>query len=416
MSEENPFEISKQQLDHAAQYIDIDEDELEVLKHPKRIIEVSVPIEMDDGTMKTFTGYRVQYNDSRGPTKGGLRFHPDETLDTVKALSAWMTWKCAVVDIPYGGAKGGIVCNPKEMSQNELEKLSREYIRRIYKYIGPDQDIPAPDVYTNPQTMAWMMDEYELLTGQKNPGVITAKPLELGGSKGRTEATGYGVAFMIREAAESLGKNLEEMTMAVQGFGNVARYLIQKADEMGIKTVAVSDSGGAVMDEDGLDYEKLKKTKEEEGSVTKMNGVSRISNEELLELDVDILVPAAIENVINEENADKIKADILAEAANGPVTPEADKILQKKSVFQIPDFLCNAGGVTGSYFEWVQNREGYYWEMDEFMEKLDKKLSDAFQAVYSTSQEKNISMRDAAYTVAVKRVVDAMRYRGELKG
>lgn len=415
MADEDSFKIAKEQLEHAAQYIDIDEDELEVLKNPKRIIEVSIPVKMDNGEIETFKGFRVQYNDARGPTKGGLRFHPDETLETVKALSAWMTWKTAVVDIPYGGAKGGVICNPKEMSDRELEELSRGYIDKIHKYIGPNQDIPAPDVYTDPQIMAWMMDEYEKLEGEKSPGVITAKPIELGGSKGRTEATGRGVAFLIRESAEKLGKDVENLSLAIQGFGNVSKYLMEKAQEMGMKVVAVSDSDGGIYREEGLDYGEIEKVKGEEGTVTAYSKGKKISNKELLELDVDVLAPAAIEGVITKENADDVKADIVAEAANGPVTPEADKILHGNGVFQIPDFLCNAGGVTGSYFEWVQNREGYYWNIEKFEKELDEKLTDAFRKVYQLHRDKDIHMRDAAYAVAVKKVVKAMRYRGELR-
>lgn len=410
----NPFEISKQQLDHAAEFIDASEDEIEVLKHPKRIMEVSVPVDKNDGGKEVYTGYRVQYNNARGPTKGGLRFHPHETLDTVKALAAWMTWKCAVVDIPYGGGKGGIVCNPKEMSDNELEQASRTFIDRISKYIGPDQDIPAPDVNTNPQVMAWMMDEYEKITGENNPGVITAKPLEVGGSKGRGEATSRGAIYTIREAADRLGMDLKNSTMAIQGFGNVGSHLMRIAEEMGINVVAASDSKGGIYDTDGLSYEKATEAKQKNGKITDYKGVNELTNEEVLELDVDILVPSAIENVITEDNVDEIKADIVAEAANGPITPAADEILYEKDIFQIPDFLCNAGGVTVSYFEWVQNRYGYYWDMDTVRSRLDDKMTPAFNAVYKKAEEDNLHMRDAAYAVSVKRVLDAMRYRGEL--
>ncbi len=412
--EQNPFEIAKQQLDNAANFIDASEDEIEVLKHPKRIMEVSVPIDKDDGGKEVFTGYRVQHNNARGPTKGGLRFHPDETLDTVKALATWMTWKSAVVDIPYGGAKGGIVCNPKEMTENELEQASRTYIDRIAKYIGPDQDIPAPDVNTNPQVMAWMMDEYEKLTGENNPGVITAKPLEIGGSDGRGEATSRGAMYTIREAADRLNMDLKDSTMAIQGFGNVGSHLLRIAEEMGVNVIAASDSKGAVYDENGLSYEKAVEAKQRNGKIQEYENTEKLSNEELLELDVDILVPSAIENVITEDNADEIKADIVAEAANGPVTPPADEILEEKDIFQIPDFLCNAGGVTVSYFEWVQNRYGYYWDIETVRNRLDDKMTPAFNAVYKKAEEDNIHMRDAAYGVAVKRVLESMRYRGEL--
>ncbi len=413
MSEDNAFENAKKQLENAARLIDIEEDELEVLKKPKRIIEVSIPVKMDDGSIENFTGYRVLYNDARGPGKGGIRFHPDESLDDVKALSAWMTWKCAVADLPYGGSKGGVVCDPHEISDRELEKLSREYIRRIYKYIGPDQDIPAPDVGTNQQIMGWMMDEYEKLVGEHRPGVITSKPVEIGGSSGRNESTGRGVAFMIREAADRLNMELDGMTLAVQGFGNVGRHLVKSAGEMGMKVVAVTDAEGGVYDSSGLDFNELEKSVDKHGTVVG-SSYDSITNEELFALDVDVLSPAAIENVITEQNAGDIKADILAEAANGPVTPKADSILSDMDVFQIPDFLCNVGGVTGSYFEWVQNNYGYTWTMDEFRDKLDKKLRQAFAEVYDLHKEKGIEMRDAAYSLAVEKVLRAMRIRGEI--
>ncbi len=413
MSEDNAFENAKKQLENAAEFIDIEEDELEVLKRPKRVLEVNIPVKMDDGSIENFSGYRVLYNDSRGPGKGGIRFHPEESLDDVKALSAWMTWKCAVADLPYGGSKGGIVCDSREMSDRELEKLSREYIRRIYKYIGPEQDIPAPDVGTNQQIMGWMMDEYEKLIGEHRPGVITSKPVEIGGTPGRNESTGRGVVFMIREAAKRLGRDLEGMTLAVQGFGNVGKHLVKSAQEMGMDVVAVTDAGGGVHDSSGLDYKELKRSTEEHGTVAE-SPYDSITNKELFALDVDVLSPAAIENVVTDENADDVRADILAEAANGPVTPGADEILGDKDIFQIPDFLCNAGGVTGSYFEWVQNKYGYSWTMEEFREKLDKKLTKAFEEVYEVHKEKSIKMRDAAYSLAVKKVVEAMRLRGEV--
>ena len=412
--EKNPFEIAKKQLDNAASFIDASEDEIEVLKHPKRIMEVSIPVNKDDGSTEVFTGYRVQHNNARGPTKGGLRFHPNETLDTVKALATWMTWKSAVVDIPYGGAKGGIVCNPKEMSDNELEQASRAYIDRISKYIGPDQDIPAPDVNTNPQVMAWMMDEYEKITGENNPGVITAKPLVLGGSKGRGEATSRGAMYTIREAADRLDMDLSNSTMAVQGFGNVGSHLVRIAEEMGVKVVAASDSKGAIYKDDGISYQDAVEAKQRNGRITDYENTEELSNQDLLELDVDIVVPSAIENVITEDNADDIKADIVAEAANGPVTPGADEILYEKDIFQIPDFLCNAGGVTVSYFEWVQNKYGYYWDIETVRNRLDDKMTPAFNAVYKKAHEDNIHMRDAAYAVSVKRVLESMRYRGEI--
>ncbi|PIV67720.1 MAG: glutamate dehydrogenase [Euryarchaeota archaeon CG01_land_8_20_14_3_00_38_12] len=413
VEEINPFENAQKQLDIAAEKMKLEPSVHAILKEPMRILEVSFPVKMDDGETKTFKGFRVQYNDARGPTKGGIRFHPDETLDTVKALAAWMTWKCAVVDIPYGGSKGGVICNPKEMSQGELERLSRGYIRAIGRFIGPEKDIPAPDVYTTPQIMAWMMDEYSKLEGYNVPGMITGKPIPLGGSLGRGDATARGGMYILREAAKHIGLNLNNATVAIQGYGNAGQFAAKLVTEMfDSKIVALSDSKGGIYNEKGLDWKRVLEHKEKTKSVTGFNGSKQISNEELLELEVDVLIPSALENQITEKNADKIKAKIVLELANGPTTPEADKILYKNKVFVIPDFLANAGGVTVSYFEWVQNTYGYYWEEEEVREKLDKKMTKAFKDVLEMVKKYNVDNRTAAYMVSVDRVAEAMKLRG----
>jgi glutamate dehydrogenase (NAD(P)+) len=368
---------------------------------------------MDDGSTKVFKGFRVQYNDARGPTKGGLRFHPAETIDTVRALAAWMTWKTAVVDIPLGGGKGGIICNPKEMSQGELERLSRAYVRQVGRIIGLEMDVPAPDVYTNPQIMAWMVDEYSFLKGYNEFGVITGKPLELGGSAGRGDATARGGIFTAREAGQLLGIKLKGATAAVQGYGNAGTFgHILGRDLLGLKTIAVSDSRGGIYNDNGLDAEDVMAFKEKNGTVVGYPESEEITNEELLELDVDVLMPSALENVITADNADDIKAKIVVELANGPTTPEADLILHENGVYVIPDFLCNAGGVTVSYFEMVQNAYDYYWDLDTVHERLDKKMTAAFHAVHNKAQELEIHNRLAAYVVAVARVAEAVRLRG----
>lgn len=409
----NPFENAQQQLAEAAKILELDDATHEMLRWPKREIHLTLSVRMDDGTFKVFRGFRVQYNDARGPCKGGIRYHPEETIDTVRALAAWMTWKTAVVDIPLGGGKGGIVCNPKEMSAGELERLSRAYVDALGRAIGPEIDVPAPDVYTNPQIMAWMADEYAKIRGYNVPGVITGKPIPLGGSEGRGDATARGVIYTIREAAKALGIDTKKATIAIQGYGNAGYYSAKLANEiLGSKIVAVSDSQGGIYSEKGLDYEKVKEHKDKTGSVIGMPGTTAITNEEILELKCDILIPAALENVITEKNAGNIKAKIVAEAANGPTTPEADNILYERGVFVIPDFLCNAGGVTVSYFECVQNAYNYYWDANEVYEKLDKKMTKAFHDVYNESLKRKVHMRTAAYLVAVSRVVEAMKLRG----
>jgi glutamate dehydrogenase (NAD(P)+) len=409
----NPFAIAQAQLDEAARILQLDPAIHALLREPLRELHVTLPVKMDDGTTKIFRGFRVQYNDARGPTKGGIRYHPDETIDTVRALAAWMTWKCAVVDIPLGGAKGGIICNPKEMSQGELERLSRAYIRQVGRILGLEKDVPAPDVYTNPQIMAWMADEFSFLQGHNEFGVITGKPLALGGSAGRGDATARGGIYCTREAGEVLGINLNGATAAIQGYGNAGSFAHKLGTELlGLKVVAVSDSRGGLYSAGGLDYQETLNFKADTGSVVDMPGTKTISNEELLELDVDVLLPAALENQITAENAGRIKARIVAELANGPTTPDADDILYENGVYVIPDFLCNAGGVTVSYFEMVQNAYDYYWDEELVQERLDRKMTAAFHAVHQKAQALQINNRMAAYVLAILRVAEAVRLRG----
>lgn len=409
----NPFKIAQAQLDQSAEILGLDPATHALLREPMREFHVTIPVRMDDGSVKVFKGFRVQYNDARGPTKGGIRFHPEETIDTVRALAAWMTWKTAVVDIPLGGGKGGVICNPKEMSVGELERLSRGYIRAVGHYIGAEVDIPAPDVYTTPQIMAWMMDEYAKIVGYNVPGMITGKPIPLGGSAGRGDATAKGGMYCIREAAKILGLELKGAKVAVQGYGNAGQFAHKLTTDMfGCQVVAVSDSKGGIYNPDGLDFEAVVAHKKSTRSVINFAGAKNISNAELLELDVDILIPAALENQIGDWNAANIKAKILAELANGPTIPVADEILHKNGVYVIPDFLCNAGGVTVSYFEQVQNAYDFYWEVDEVYEKLDKKMTAAFHAVHNAAQKYNVHNRMGAYAVAIARVAEAMKLRG----
>jgi glutamate dehydrogenase (NAD(P)+) len=409
----NPFATAQRQLDEAATILKLDPALHELLRWPLRELHVTLPVKMDDGSTKIFHGFRVQYHASRGPTKGGIRYHPEETIDTVRALAAWMTWKTAVVDIPLGGAKGGIICNPKELSPGELERLSRAYIRQVGRIIGLEKDVPAPDVYTTPQIMAWMADEYAALHGYNEFGVITGKPLALGGSAGRGDATARGGLCCIREAGKALGIDLKGETAAIQGYGNAGTFAHKLGAELlGLKIVAVSDSKGGIYAKDGLDYDQVMAHKQATGSVVNFPGSEPISNEALLELDVTVLIPSALENVITEENAGRIKAKISAELANGPNTLEADHILYKNGVYVIPDFLCNAGGVTVSYFEMVQNAYDYYWEEELVHERLDKKMTTAFHAVHKAAQEHKVHNRVGAYLVAVSRVAEAVRLRG----
>ncbi|SHM48861.1 glutamate dehydrogenase (NAD) [Caldanaerovirga acetigignens] len=408
----NPFEIVQKQLKIACDKLGVEESVYEVLKEPEKVLTVSIPIRMDDGSIKTFIGYRSQHSTVLGPAKGGVRFHPDVTMDEVKALSAWMTFKCAVVGIPYGGGKGGVRCNPKELSKSELERLSRGYFRAISPIIGPEKDIPAPDVYTNAQVMAWFMDEFSQLKGYNTPGVVTGKPIVLGGSLGRNEATARGATFTIREAAKKIGLDLTKATVAIQGFGNAGSVAARLLYELGCKIVAVNDSQGGVYNPDGLDPEAVNEYKKKNKTVKGFPGSKEISGAKLLELDVDILVPAALENVITSNNAANIKAKIVGEAANGPTTPEADEILYKKGVLVIPDILCNAGGVTVSYFEWVQNLMNFYWTEEEVNNRLEQVMVKAFNEVFYIHKQYNVNMREAAYMLAIKRITEALKLRG----
>lgn len=411
--EMNPFFIAQTQFDQAAEKLKLDPSLRALLREPLRELHVSLPVRMDDGSIKVFKGFRVQYNDARGPCKGGIRFHPDETIDTVRALAAWMTWKCAVVDIPLGGGKGGVICDPKSMSEGELERLSRAYIRQVGRILGLEKDVPAPDVYTTPQIMAWMMDEFSFMQGYNEFGVITGKPLALGGSQGRGDATARGAMVCVREAAKVLGLDLQRATTAIQGYGNAGMYAHQLGKELlGLKVVAVSDSQGGIYHAEGLDAQKVSDWKSSHGTVVGFPGAKKITNEALLELNVDVLLPSALENQITHENAPRIKAKIVGELANGPTTPAADEILFQKNVYVIPDFLCNAGGVTVSYFEMVQNAYDYYWDLSLVHERLDHKLTAAFHAVHDMAHQHGVHNRLGAYMVAVSRVAEAVRLRG----
>ncbi|MCS0788079.1 MULTISPECIES: Glu/Leu/Phe/Val family dehydrogenase [Cytobacillus] len=383
----------------------------ELLKEPLRMLTVRIPIRMDDGSIKIFTGYRSQHNDAVGPTKGGVRFHPEVNEDEVKALSMWMSLKCGIVDLPYGGGKGGIICDPRSMSMGELERLSRGYVRAISQIVGPTKDIPAPDVYTNSQIMAWMMDEYSRLREYDSPGFITGKPLVLGGSQGREKATAQGVVICIEEAAKKRGISIEGARVAVQGFGNAGSFLAKFMHDAGAKVVAISDAYGALYDPNGLDIDYLLDRRDSFGTVTTLFD-NTLTNEELLELDCDILVPAAVSNQITAANAHNIKASIIVEAANGPTTLEATKILSDRGILLVPDVLASSGGVTVSYFEWVQNNQGYYWTEEEVTEKLKKVLVQAFDNVYQTSQQRKVNMRLAAYMVGARKMSEASRFRG----
>ncbi len=409
---ENPYEIAQRQFDNAAKYLDLKAGIKAKLRLPKRELSVHFPVKMDDGSIQMFTGHRVQHSLARGPAKGGIRYHPDVTLDEVRALAMWMTWKCAVVGIPYGGAKGGVVCNPKVMSERELERLTRRFTSEISMFIGPESDIPAPDVNTTPQTMAWIMDTYSMTKGYSVPAVVTGKPVEIGGSLGRREATGRGVMFTTREALKHLGMPIEGTRVVVQGFGNVGAIGAQLLQELGCTVVAVSDSRGGIYNSNGLNVVDAMRHKAETGMVAGYPGTDKITNEELLELDCEILVPAALENEITSENADRIKARVISEGANGPTTPEADAILFDKGVFVIPDILANAGGVTVSYFEWVQGLQSFFWSENEVNNNLEKIMIKAFQDVLAISQQKKVDMRIAAYILAIGRVATATLLRG----
>jgi glutamate dehydrogenase (NAD(P)+) len=409
----NPFKIAQQQLDAAAERLGLDAATRELLRWPMHEIKVTLPVKMDDGSTRIFHAFRIQYNTARGPAKGGIRWHPDETIDTVRALAAWMTWKTAVVDIPLGGGKGGVVCNPKELSETEKERLARAYIRAMARFIGVTRDVPAPDVYTTPQIMSWMMDEYETITGESHPGVITGKPIPLGGSWGRLDATARGGIHIAYEAAKNHGIDLQGQAMAVQGFGNVGQNAALLGEQLlGLKLVAASDSKGGVHDASGIDVRALIDYKSRHGRLTGFPGADPITNEELLQLEVTVLFPSAMEDVITGDNAAGLRCRIVCELANGPITPEADDILHAGGTIVLPDFLANAGGVTVSYFEQVQNAYNFYWGLEEVQQRLGEKMTRAFGAVHSMSRREKINLRQAAYLVAVARVAEACKLRG----
>ncbi len=411
----NPYKNAVSQLKQVAKLLDLSQEVVEVLSKPNKLLKTELEVKMDDGKIKKFQAFRSQHNNAVGPYKGGIRFHPQVSEDEVRALSMWMTWKCSVVGIPYGGGKGGIVVDPKKLSDAELERLSRAYIRFVANDIGSWIDVPAPDVNTNPQIMAWMLDEYEDIKGKKEPGVLTGKPVELGGSLGRTEATGLGGFYILEKLIEVKSLKRENINIAVQGMGNVGYWFADFAANAGYKVVAISDSKGGIYNKDGLHVEKVLNYKNENKTLREYKGAKEITNKDLLELDVDVLVPAALENVITKDNAEEIKAKYIIEMANGPVTPEADEILYKNKIISFPDVLANAGGVTTSYFEWVQNNMGYYWKKEEVFEKLKVIMDKAFMEVWTRYKERKTSLRMAAYVGAVDRVVKAMRLKGRLK-
>jgi glutamate dehydrogenase/leucine dehydrogenase len=409
----NPFQMALKQLEESAELINLDPGIHEILANPKRVLTVSLPIKMDNGSIRVFTGYRSQHNDARGPHKGGIRYHPQVTIDEVKALSMWMTWKCAIADIPYGGGKGGIICNPKELSINELERLTRRYAYAIADIIGPYTDIPAPDVYTGPNEMAWITDTYSALKGNYfQPEIITGKPLSIGGSLGRNEATGRGLSFTVREAAKKLEIPMDSATFVVEGFGNAGQFAADLVEEQGAKLIAVSDSKGGIYNKNGIAVNQLREHKIKHGSVVGFPESEQVTNEELLEIECTIIIPAALENQITEKNAGNIKAKIVAEAANGPTTPKADDILYKNNVMVIPDILANGGGVTVSYFEWLQNLRREYWKENEVNDRLDKSMTKAFSDVYDTHLKFQVNMRKASMVLALNRVAEAIKIRG----
>jgi glutamate dehydrogenase (NAD(P)+) len=408
----NIWAVAQAQFDHAAEQLDLDPGLRRVLRVPKRELTVNFPVTMDDGHVEVFTGYRVQHNLSRGPAKGGIRYHQDVSLDEVRALAMWMTWKCAVVNIPYGGGKGGVIVDPKQLSNRELEGLTRRYATEISPLIGPDRDIPAPDVNTNAQTMAWIMDTFSMHHGYTISGVVTGKPISVGGSLGRNEATARGAVFTLLQASRLLNVPLAGATVAIQGYGNAGSIAAQLLAAEGAIIVAVSDSTGGIYKANGLDPAKVSAWKGEHGTVVGFPGTDEISNADILEVECDILVPAALENQITEVNAPRIKARIVAEAANGPTTPEADAILHDRGIFMIPDILCNAGGVTVSYFEWVQDMQSFFWTEERINQNLKEIMDRAFEAVYEMSTTREVDMRTAAYMVAVARVAEATTIRG----
>ncbi|MBN1544273.1 Glu/Leu/Phe/Val dehydrogenase [Candidatus Woesearchaeota archaeon] len=418
MEKVNPFEDTLQRLKALTRYsgkdgVRFSPDDLRVLESPKRTLIVNFPVRFRDGSIRIINGYRVQYNDARGPTKGGIRFHPKVDIEEVKALALWMALKTAVLDLPYGGAKGGITINPKETSADDLEDVSREFIRQIHMFVGPTKDVPAPDVYTNPQVMAWMLDEFEKIKGEKLPGLITGKPVELGGSLGRDVATAQGAAYVFREAAEEYDLPAGA-TVAVQGFGNAGMNIAKILSSWGYRIVALSDSKGGIYNENGFNVSEVESFKEKNGSLADFPKAQKVTNEELLLLPVQVLVPAALENQITKENAAKVRAGMVLEVANGPVTREADDILHRNDVVVLPDILSNAGGVTVSYFEWVQNNQGYYWSEQEVTEKLERKMVAAFREVHELVKRLDIDHRTAAYITAINRIIDAEKKRGNI--
>lgn len=420
----NAFEMAQTQFDGIADLLDLPQGTRDLLRNPMREYAFNIPVRMDDGTTQVFRGFRVQHNDARGPGKGGIRFHPLETIDTVRALSMWMTWKCAVVDIPLGGSKGGVICDPHNLSAREQEQICRGWVRQLARDIGPLRDVPAPDVMTNAQHMLWMLDEYEAISGMKFPGLITGKPVGMGGSLGRTEATGYGVIFTLREALKELGIHPGQTTASVQGFGNVAQYAIRLYNQIGgtVTTVSCWDQGDQTSysfhKKDGIDIDELMTITDRFGGIDKEKaksiGYDVLDGGAWIEQDVDVLIPAALENQITSETVQKIKprVKVIAEGANGPTTPAADKVIKERNIFMIPDFLANAGGVTCSYFEQVQSNMNYYWEKDEVLGKLDVKMTSAFLAVSELARKKNLYMRDAAYVISINRVAEACTDRG----
>jgi|SRR5579871_4238094 len=411
-SHKNAYDVALENFEIAANALDLEHDVRETIKYPERVLMVTLPVRMNDGRVKRFEGYRVQHSTVRGPAKGGIRYHPNVTLDEVKALATWMTWKCGVVNIPFGGAKGGVTCNPKEMTLGELEHLTRRYTSAILPLIGPEKDIPAPDVYTNSQTMAWIMDTYSITKGYPIPGVVTGKPIALGGSLGRNEATGRGVFYTVQCAAEFLRLPLKAVRVVVQGFGNVGSIAAQMLHSIDCHVIAVSDSTGSIYNPHGLDIPSLMIHKTQTGRVADFPGSEPIRAEELLRLECEVLIPAALENVIDEDNAGRVNARIVAEAANGPVTPGADRILDSRETFLIPDILCNAGGVTVSYFEWVQDEQHLFWESQDVYHRLERVMKTAFAEVLKIHLDRRVDMRAAANMLGVGRVAEALRLRG----
>jgi glutamate dehydrogenase (NAD(P)+) len=408
----NPFQIARQQFNRAADYLDLDESTRNVLSNPKRQLIVSIPVKMDGGDVQVFEGYRVQHNIARGPCKGGIRYHPNVTLDEVKALASWMTWKCATVGIPYGGGKGGVICDPKSLSRNELERLTRRYAFEIAPIIGPDRDIPAPDVYTDEQTMAWIMDTISMVRGHTELGVVTGKPISLGGSQGRAEATARGCLYALREACQVKGINLKGARVAVHGFGNAGANIARLVAADGAKVVAACDSKAGLFAENGIDIPAALRHKTETKSLAGLPGTTSISPEDIIGVDCDILLPSALENAITLANVGRVKARIIAELANGPTTPGADRVLADEGVFLVPDILANAGGVTVSYYEWVQDQYSFFWSEKQINETLEQAIRTAFNSVYQTAQRYNTDMRTGAYILAVDRVAEATRVRG----